>query len=101
MCRKVLIPRVKLAAQIAQLLQREIVRFGSRVDLLEHAGENPGGFEQTQSAGNARRLPRKCGLEALFRHILIVGIRRVLRLDVILIQELGQAEDGGGKAETS
>lgn len=65
------------------------------VDSLQHLGQDPGGAEEREGAAQARRLAGQCGLESLLRDIFIVRVDRVFRMDVIVLHQLGETENGG------
>jgi hypothetical protein len=95
---QLLIPLVQLGSECKHLLEREVVRGGRGIDLLQDLAKNPRSPEQRQGARQPSRLTRKTRLEALFGNVLIVGIGWELGVDIFLFQKLGETQDGGREA---
>ena len=85
-------PVVELVRKIGKLLQRQVIGCFGRVDFFKNLGENAGRSEQGQSAGKLGRLARQSRLEATLGDIFIVGINRVLAVDIVILDVLRQSK---------
>lgn len=81
-------PVVELVRKIGKLLQRQVVGCLGRVDIFENLGEDARRSEQGQSAGELGKLARQSRLEATLGDIFIIGVNRVLAVDVIILDVL-------------
>lgn len=81
-------PVVELVREIGQLLQRQVVGCLGWVDFFKDLGENSRRSEQCESTGQLGRLARQCRLETTLGDIFVVGINRVLAVDVFILDVL-------------
>lgn len=98
MSRESIVPSVELGLKCRHLLQGQVVRCGSRVNLFEDTSKDASGSEEGKGAGESSVLAGKSRLEALLGDILVISVGRILSLDILLLEELGKAENGGGEA---
>ncbi len=87
-------PAVQLVLERSHLLQGEVVSSCRRVVCVQDPGEDASHAEESQGAGKAGVFAGQGGLEALFGNVLIIRVRRVLCLQVLLLEHLGEAESG-------
>ena len=99
MLRQIIGPLIEVRLQRRHLLERELVRGGGGVVLLQDPGENPGCPEEGEGGGESCMLAGEARLKSFLGNILIVGIGRVFRVDVIVLEQLRKAKDSGGHAE--
>lgn len=92
--RQVIIPLGQFRVQSRELLDGNLVSSRCRIDLFENLGKDAGAAEESQCAAETSGLAREGRLEALFSNVFIIRIHRILSMDVILLQQLGKAEDG-------
>lgn len=97
---QVVVPLVQLSLESGHLLERQVVRGGRRVNLLEHLCEHSGSPEEGERVGQTGRLARKARLEPLLRDVFVVCVGWELAVDVLFLEELGEAEQGSREAMT-
>lgn len=89
---------VKLVAQCGQLLKGQFIRRQSRIGFLQDTRENACCAEQGKCAGKTGGFTRAWGLETAFFDIFLVSVNRILAVDVIIFELLGEAESDSREA---
>lgn len=69
-----------------------------RIVLLQDLGKDARTAEQSQGTGQPGVFAREGGLETLLGDVFIISVGGVLSLDVLLPEELGEAQDRGREA---
>lgn len=64
-----------------------------RIVLFKDLGKNSGAAEKGKSAREFGVFPWECRLKALLGHILVVGVTRILGVDIVFSKKLREAED--------
>jgi hypothetical protein len=96
--RKSVVPHIQFFRQRRKLLQREIVRRTSGIDLLQYPGENTSSTEECESTRHSSVLTRARRLEPGLVNILLISVMRLLTVDVLILELFGKTQRDGGEA---